>query len=171
MSGMTTRSLGLLGLSLAAVSATLGARVLSEHASRPQADLASPLVADADAPLSAPAPAAPVTLAPVEPVLPAGGITSSIVSFVGSVEQTEYGAVQVAVTFHDGEITAIDLIQSPGDDETSAQLSEQAVPVLAERVLAAQGTEIDGVSGATYTSAGYLGSVQAAIDEYRASLE
>jgi uncharacterized protein with FMN-binding domain len=38
------------------------------------------------------------------------------------------------------------------------------VPVLTERALTAQSAEIDAVSGATYTSEGYVSSLQSALD-------
>jgi uncharacterized protein with FMN-binding domain len=43
-------------------------------------------------------------------------------------------------------------------------ISEQAIPVLRSEVLAAQSANVQGVSGASYTSSAYVKSVQAALD-------
>ena len=39
-----------------------------------------------------------------------------------------------------------------------------AIPELHDRVIAAQSARVDGVSGATYTTEGYLDSLQSALD-------
>ena len=45
------------------------------------------------------------------------------------------------------------------------QISNEAAPILRQEVLSAQSAKVDYVSGATYTSVGYLSSVQSAIDQ------
>jgi uncharacterized protein with FMN-binding domain len=42
-----------------------------------------------------------------------------------------------------------------------------AIPRLVSETLAAQSGHIDAVSGATYTSEGYIGSLQSALDQAR----
>jgi uncharacterized protein with FMN-binding domain len=84
--------------------------------------------------------------------------------FVGSAVQTQYGVVQVAVTVADGKITNISFPQLTAFDPHSAEINSQAAPILVQETMSAQSARIDTVSGATYTSAGYLQSLQSALD-------
>jgi uncharacterized protein with FMN-binding domain len=83
----------------------------------------------------------------------------------GSAIDTRYGAVQVEVTFSGNTITAVKTIQSPDRDGRDIEINDQALPILEQEVLASQSANIDTVSGATYTSEGYIQSVQSAIDQ------
>jgi len=83
----------------------------------------------------------------------------------GSVVDTRYGPVQVEITLDGSTITAIAAIQLPGGDRRSEQISNRAEPTLQSEALQAQSANIDGVSGATYTSEGYARSLQAALDD------
>ncbi|MDQ2740055.1 MAG: FMN-binding protein [Actinomycetota bacterium] len=78
--------------------------------------------------------------------------------------QTEYGPVQVQITVAGGKITAADAVQYPTAQRRDVQINRQAVPMLNAEVLAAQSATIDAVSGASYTSDGYVQSLQAALD-------
>lgn len=75
-----------------------------------------------------------------------------------------FGSVQVQVTLANGKITKLVAVDYPRDDSRSYEISRYSIPVLEQEVLAAQGTQIDIVSGATYTSDAYAQSVQAALD-------
>ena len=83
----------------------------------------------------------------------------------GPVVDTRYGPVQVEVTLDGSTITAITAIQLPGGDRRSEQISNRAEPTLQSEALQAQSANIDGVSGATYTSDAYAQSLQAALDD------
>lgn len=82
----------------------------------------------------------------------------------GAVENTRFGPVQVQLTFVGTKITAVKTLQSPSDDGRSVSINSYATPMLEQEVLASQSAQIDTVSGATYTSDGYVQSVQSAID-------
>ena len=82
----------------------------------------------------------------------------------GPVVDTRYGPVQVEITVDGSTITAITALQLPGGDRRSAQISNRAEPTLQSEALKAQSANIDGVSGATYTSEAYQQSLQSAID-------
>lgn len=86
-------------------------------------------------------------------------------TYTGDVIQTDYGPVQVAVTLTDGRITAVDALQTPSGNSRDEQIAAHAVPILTSEVLDAQSTHVDSVSGATYTSDGYLQSLQSALDQ------
>ncbi len=84
--------------------------------------------------------------------------------FVGSAIQTQYGVVQVAVTVADGKITNVSFPQLTAFDPHSAEINSQAAPILVQETMSAQSAQIDTVSGATYTSGGYIQSLQSALD-------
>ncbi|MGP3999709.1 FMN-binding protein [Streptomyces sp. 8N706] len=83
----------------------------------------------------------------------------------GKAVKTDYGPVQVRITLAGGRITAADAVQAPSSNPRSQQITSSAVPQLGKETMAAQSAEIDAVSGATYTSEGYIGSLQSALDE------
>lgn len=91
------------------------------------------------------------------------GTTNGTVS--GPVVDTQFGPVQVAVTFSNGSITEIQALQLPIDRMRSAQISSYAEPILRSEALQAQSAQIDLVSGATYTSMAYEQSLQAVLDQ------
>ena len=86
-------------------------------------------------------------------------------TYVGAVEQTRFGNVQVQVAVAGGKITDVVALQLTDRGSRSVQISNQAAPILRSEVLATQSAKVDGVSGATYTTDGYLSSLQSAIDK------
>jgi uncharacterized protein with FMN-binding domain len=88
----------------------------------------------------------------------------------GDAAQTQYGAVQVRLTVAGGRITKAETVQAPKGGQ-SDQITANAVPKLNQAVVAAQGPNIDAVSGATYTSTGYKKSLQSAIDKANATAD
>jgi uncharacterized protein with FMN-binding domain len=85
-------------------------------------------------------------------------------TMTGAVEQTDYGPVQVRVTMNGGKITKAEAVQKP-EGGRSTQISNDAIPKLNQAAVAAGNADIDAVSGATYTSAGYKKSLQSALDK------
>lgn len=86
-------------------------------------------------------------------------------TFTGTSVQTRFGAVQVQVTVANGSITDVTALQLTDKDQRSVSISNRAAPVLRQEVLAAQSANVQGVSGATYTSDAYLSSLQSALDQ------
>ncbi|MGW6908144.1 FMN-binding protein, partial [Streptomyces sp. NPDC054940] len=82
----------------------------------------------------------------------------------GSVAQTQYGPVQVRITVAGGKITKAETVQAPSGGQ-STNITANAVPKLNQAAVAAGSADIDAVSGATYTSAGYKESLQSALDQ------
>ena len=76
-----------------------------------------------------------------------------------------YGYVQVKVTVKNGKITKIATVKMPSNDGRSQWISQQAGPMLTKQALAAQSANINGVSGATFTSNAYAQSLQSALDK------
>ncbi|TQK43404.1 uncharacterized protein with FMN-binding domain [Streptomyces sp. SLBN-118] len=86
-------------------------------------------------------------------------------SVTGSTMQTKYGPVQVRITLSGDRITEASAVQSPSETPRSREISSTAIPALNQRTLSAQSADIDAVSGASYTSEGYIGSLQSALDK------
>ena len=77
----------------------------------------------------------------------------------------QYGDVQVRVSVSGTKITGITNVALPSSDGKSQEISAAAGPELAQQALSAQSAQIDGVSGASYTSDSYRTSLQSALDQ------
>jgi uncharacterized protein with FMN-binding domain len=76
-----------------------------------------------------------------------------------------YGTVQVRVTLQGSHITNVTPLQMPVAHQLSAEISQQAAPLLLQEVLQAQSAQIDIITGASYTSQSYAQSLQSALDK------
>lgn len=85
----------------------------------------------------------------------------------GELIQHQYGDVQVQVTLRNGRLTDVETVAIDGVDGHSQQIDSQAEPLLRAEALQARSGSIDTISGATYTSQAYIGSLQSAIDKVR----
>jgi uncharacterized protein with FMN-binding domain len=79
--------------------------------------------------------------------------------------ETRYGIVQVQVTVSGGNIENVKFLQLTAYDGRSAEINAAAAPTLLHETLDAQSAQIDAVSGATFTSDGYVQSLQSALDQ------
>jgi uncharacterized protein with FMN-binding domain len=86
----------------------------------------------------------------------------------GDAVQTPFGTVQVQVTIQNGTITDVQALQLPSGGGHTGQVSSYAGPQLRSEALTAQSAQIDTISGATYTSEGYIQSLQSALDRAHA---
>ncbi len=86
-------------------------------------------------------------------------------TFTGSTVQTPYGPVQVQITVAGGKVTAANAVVFPKRSGLDVQINGYAIPILNSEVVSASNASIQMVSGATYTSNGYIGSLQSAIDQ------
>jgi uncharacterized protein with FMN-binding domain len=83
----------------------------------------------------------------------------------GAAWPTIYGPVQVRVTVKAGKVTGVTAVEYPTGTPRDEQINAFAIPQLNSEALAAGSAKIDTVSGATYTSGGYVGSLQNALDK------
>jgi uncharacterized protein with FMN-binding domain len=83
----------------------------------------------------------------------------------GKVASTAYGPVQIQLVTKDRKIVKVAVLVQPTNTLHDVQIGEFAFPKLISETLAAQNGTIDAVSGATYTSAGYIQSLQSALDK------
>ncbi len=82
----------------------------------------------------------------------------------GDAGQTPYGPVQVQITVSGGTVTNVTALDYPQGSPRDVQINSFAIPQLNQEATAARSTNIDIVSGATYTSQGYIQSLQSALD-------
>jgi uncharacterized protein with FMN-binding domain len=113
--------------------------------------------ASATASGSAPAPAAAGTTA--------AGSAGKSGSFTGTAADTIFGPVQVRATVAGGKLTAVTVLQVPDRGGYEQNIVATDVPQLTSEALSAQSAHIESVSGATYTSQGYMQSLQSALDQ------
>jgi uncharacterized protein with FMN-binding domain len=95
----------------------------------------------------------------------AGGAAGGGKVVTGAVVNGPYGPSQVAITLTGSKITKVTVLQHTDDGLNSQQIDGNALPKLTAETLAAQSAKIDAVSGASYTSAGYIKSLQSALDK------
>ncbi|HUB39667.1 MAG TPA: FMN-binding protein [Streptosporangiaceae bacterium] len=93
----------------------------------------------------------------------ASGQTASR-SATGQEVNYNYGVLSVKVTASGSKITkvAIAYLDDSGDPR-SQLIDEQSIPILEQEALRAQSANIQGVSGASYTSEGFVQSLQSAL--------
>ena len=94
------------------------------------------------------------TAVPAEPI----GINGL---FTGSVANTRYGPVQVKIVVKNGKIVDAQAVQAPSG--SNDRYTQKAVPRLREQTIAAQSANVQGVSGASFTSYGWYESLASAI--------
>ena len=83
----------------------------------------------------------------------------------GKAASTAYGPVQIQLIEKNSKIVKVAVLVQPTNTLHDVQIGEFAFPKLISETLAAQNGKIDAVSGATYTSAGYIQSLQSALDK------
>ncbi|WP_341579883.1 FMN-binding protein [Microbacterium schleiferi] len=86
-------------------------------------------------------------------------------TYTGDAVRTRYGNVQVQITISGGVITDVQVPQYPNNDRKDQQINARALPILISETTDTQSADISMVSGATYTSDGYIQSLQSALDQ------
>jgi uncharacterized protein with FMN-binding domain len=77
-----------------------------------------------------------------------------------------YGILSVSVTVSGSKITDVKIASiNDGGNFRSESIDQQSIPVLEQEALAAQSANIQAVSGASYTSAGFEQSLQSALSK------
>ena len=83
--------------------------------------------------------------------------------FAGNPVDIEYGLVQVSAVIRDGRIADIKWLQDPEDIDLSKQINQDAMPKLTQEAIAAQKSQVDIVTGATFTALGFRLSLSTAL--------
>ncbi len=84
-------------------------------------------------------------------------------TFLGSAYMTRYGAVQVSVTVKSGKITKVTVPVYPTQSFRDQQINSQAIPMLEQEVIVAQSSNINNISGASFTAQGFYMSLVSAL--------
>jgi uncharacterized protein with FMN-binding domain len=93
-----------------------------------------------------------------------GPLTAGETTITGKVGNTVYGPVQIELVVKSHRIVKVAVLEQPTNTIHDIQIGEFAFPKLISETLTAQNAKVDAVSGASYTSAGYISSLQSAVD-------
>lgn len=178
---ITGTALGLAGvLSFRSVPATVSLAGLSSPTTTPPTAVAGaspPTTARAATPTTSPTttpPATtPATTVPTTRATPTTVATTSPPttaaasrSATGPVVNYYFGTVSVKVIATGSKITSVSVASlNDGGNPRSQYIDQQALPMLIQQAVAAQGANIQGVSGATYTTEGFYTSLAAALKD------
>ncbi len=106
--------------------------------------------------------ATPTTVATTTPPTTAAASRSA----TGPVVNYYFGTVSVKVSATGSRITSVSVASlNDGGNPRSQYIDQQALPILIQQALGAQGANIQGVSGATYTTEGFYTSLAAALKD------
>lgn len=86
-------------------------------------------------------------------------------TYTGSSADAYYGNVQVSATISGGKITNVKFLQYPDTHQTSVSINQQAMPYLKQEAIQAQSSNVQVISGATFTSQAFQQSLQAALSQ------
>jgi uncharacterized protein with FMN-binding domain len=133
------------------------------HSSSPSASASAKPSATPTPKKSTPQPAK--TTAKATPTNKAASPAKKLVNgtFAGATSKTDYGPVQISITVANSKIVAVTPLQLPSAQPYDIELNNKAVPILTSQTLAAQSSNIQGVSGASYTSQGWYDSLVSAL--------
>ena len=86
-------------------------------------------------------------------------------NYVGSVADAYYGNVQVSVTISGGRISKVKFLQYPNTHSTSVYINQQVMPYLQQEAIQSQSSNVQMITGATFTSQAFVQSLQAALNK------
>lgn len=100
------------------------------------------------------------------PAVPAASTTTAL----GASVYYTYGTLSVAVTGSRTHLTNVTIASiNDGGNSLSESIDQYSIPILESEVLSVQNANIQGVSGASYTSAGFEQSLQSALSKLHGS--
>lgn len=97
---------------------------------------------------------------PTTTTQPASGVRSA----TGDQVNYNYGVLSVSVSVSGSKITKIGIASiDDGGNPRSQSIDQQSIPMLEQQAMQVQSANIQGVSGASFTSAGFAQSLQSAL--------
>jgi uncharacterized protein with FMN-binding domain len=96
---------------------------------------------------------------------PSTSSSTAAKTVTGTSVDTRWGPVQVKITAVNGKITSAQAVDYPQNNSRDQEINSVAIPQLQQETINASSANIDMVSGATYTSQGYIQSLQSALDK------
>lgn len=85
--------------------------------------------------------------------------------FDGNVSDAYYGLVQVRAIIQGGQLTDVQFLRYPSDRRYSVEINTYAMPILKSEAIQAQNTNVNIVSGATYSSFAFVDSLSNALNQ------
>ncbi len=131
-------------------------RIAAEESARTTTTTPTPTKPQTKPPSTTP----PPTPTPI-PTRPAGKYVDG--SYTGDATDAYYGTVQVRVVIRNGLIADVQFLQHPDSRSTSQYINGQAMPLLTQEAVQSQNAQVDGVSGATFTSEAFRQSLASAL--------
>jgi uncharacterized protein with FMN-binding domain len=142
--------------SSSSASASATTKATATKSARPTKGSGATAAATTEPAATATATTAPATTAPAT-----NSKTSINGTFTGPSINVNYGNVQVKITVVNGRITDAVAVKAPSG--RNDRYTNMAVPILKAQTLKAQSADIQGASGASYTSYGWYTSLQGAL--------
>ncbi len=152
-------------------SGTVHTSSVAVGASSGSASTTTPTTAPSSATTTTPAAGSSSTTAPAgssSTTSPATTAPATTKEVTGEDVSYRYGTIEVRITDQGGKITAITIPSETATDPRSESINSQAIPILTQEALKAQGMNFDVVSGATYTSDAFAQSFSNALSKAKA---
>ena len=86
-------------------------------------------------------------------------------TYTGSAADAYYGTIQVKAVVQNGKLATVQFLQHPSGRSTSRSINGRAMPILASEAIQAQGSSVDIVSGATFSSQAFEQSLHFALTQ------
>jgi len=124
----------------------------------------SPTKANSNGASSPPRSGSNASTSTVSPPTTSTSVPSATRTATGSAVDYHYGILSVSVTASGTRITKVGIASiDDGGNLRSQSIDQQSIPILEKQAVQAQNANIQGVSGASYTSAGFAQSLQSAL--------
>lgn len=89
-------------------------------------------------------------------------------SYTGSVDDAQWGFIQVKAIIKGGKITDVQFLQYPNERDRSIMINQNADPQLTSEAIQAQSANVDIVTGATDSSQAFIQSLTDALSQAKA---
>lgn len=86
-------------------------------------------------------------------------------NYTGKSYNAYWGNVQVSVSITNGKISNVKFLQYPNTHSTSVYINQQVMPYLKQEAIKAQSSNVQLISGATFTSQAFQQSLQSALSQ------
>ena len=85
--------------------------------------------------------------------------------YTGKLADAYYGNVQVGVVVTGGKLVKVTFLRYPDQQQNSTRLNKDAIPRLNQEAIAVQSANVDSVTGASLTSAAFIESLSAVLEQ------
>lgn len=123
----------------------------------------NPITVSTPDPVYTPAPAPTYVPVPTPDPVPVQTGLYKNGQYTGSVADASYGYVQVVAVISGGKISDVKFLDYPRDAQKSLQKSMYSMPILISEAIAIQDSNVNTVSGASFTSQAYRESLGSAL--------